>query len=379
MSYDRQLDQVCQHTVHNETLYVEADRRTIVPIRSIAAGNNVTVILNDAVEVPPEGVRSAPQGVGTWSGPFDIRAGINDLFQVRVNQEATLRTVVVPANPLLPVDQLVAYLNAANLSMRFINQNNRVSFEGLQTGGQASLFFPTTSTLASTLGISLNREFRGKELYPGWSLIAAPRTVNLQPRRYIVFDRPLASQGDFALISYTTTQPECRRCGGLGVENDWRYTQTGDVVETRDEALLIQECLKIFYTEEGSNPFHVWYGTRLGDMIGQKNLGSVSETLISSEIYRSFTRWQSIKRQQEIAVGQEVSDEEYPQRILSVEVTPSTEDPTVYFVSVQVQNRAGGIVQIERGIKIPQPEDLLGSSQQQGIFRQSLRDYILTG
>ena len=34
---------------------------------------------------------------------------------------------------------------------------------------------------------------------------------------------------------------------------------------------------------------------------------------------------------------------------------------------------------LERGLKLPQPTDLLGSTVQQGLIRQSLRDWVQVG
>jgi hypothetical protein len=275
---------------------------------------------------------------------------------------------------------MVRLLNEARLGVYFTNTEGHVEVTGTVSGGRASFYLTSGCTLGSILGLTVNREYRGKDVLPGWYLINAPNVLSDRPLRYIVFEQPLRTNADFVEISYATIQQECRRCGGTGVENDWRYTTTGDVVEVRDEALLIQELLKLFYTEEGSNPFHDWYGTRLLDQIGQKiAVGSFIQNLIVADLYRAFGRWQSIKRQQEISIGQDVSDEEYPFRLLSVNVEQSKQDPTVFFVGVTVQNRSAKPIVIERGIRVPPPADLLGATQQQGIFRQSLSNYVLSG
>ncbi len=147
-----------------------------------------------------------------------------------------------------------------------------------------------------------------------------------------------------------------------------------------DEALLIQELQKDFFTIRGSNPFHTWYGSALLDTIGKKlTAGGFLQNLIVSDIYQAFNRWQSIKRQQEEKVGQFVSDREFPFRLLSVDLQQSTQDPTIIFVSITVQNRSSDPIQIERGLKLPQPIDLLGSTAQQGQIRQSLSNFVLTG
>jgi hypothetical protein len=72
-----------------------------------------------------------------------------------------------------------------------------------------------------------------------------------------------------------------------------------------------------------------------------------------------------------------VSDKEFPYRLLSVQLQQSTQDPTVIYVNITIQNRSTQPIQISRGLKLPQPLDLLGSTQQQGIIRQSLQNPVL--
>jgi hypothetical protein len=379
MSYDRQIDQVCQHLVVNEALYVSPDRLTVKPLRPIASAYKLRLRLNGQIEVPFAGVRQPPSTVGKRVGPFRIQTGVNDTFAVR-GQDGVVRQAVLPASTNMSADRVAQLLNAARIGVGFSSVGGRIEMRGALDGARAVVYVTAASTLGATLGITVDREYRGQDVVPGWYLVNAPNVLSDRPLRYIVFERPLRQNVSFCEISYATIQQECRRCGGSGVENDWRYTTTGGVVEVRDEALLIQELLKLFYTDEGSNPFHPWYGTRLLDQIGQKiAVGSVVQNLIVADIYRAFGRWQSIKRQQEISVGQDVSDAEYPFRLLSANVTQSQQDPTVFYLAVTVQNRAAQPVNIERGVRVPLPGDLLGSTQQQGIFRQSLSNYVLSG
>jgi hypothetical protein len=247
--------------------------------------------------------------------------------------------------------------------------------EGINT----SVIFLTGSTMCPTIGFLVNREFRGQQVVPGWTVIADPTTLLTQPNRFIVFDLPLASGTDFVEIDYTTTSQMCRRCGGTGVEYDWRLGQNGNVITVQDEALLIQELQKDFFTLLGSNSFHTWYGSDLLDTIGSKlTAGGFIQNLIVSDINTAFDRWQQVKQQQQQNLGQYVSDKEFPYRLLSVSLQQSTQDPTVIFVTINVMNRSNQPIQISRGLKIPQPLDLLGASQQTGLIRQSLSNYVLT-
>jgi hypothetical protein len=233
--------------------------------------------------------------------------------------------------------------------------------------------FHSGTTVASTFGLTLDRAYRGQQIFPSWSLINDPNTLNDRPTRLIVFDAPIDGTNDFFEINYVTVRQECRRCGGSGVENDWRYNSLGKVIETRNADLLVQEVLKGTYTVKGTNPFHTWYGTNLLEMIGKKAADrGLVQNLILSDLQDSFRRWQSIKKQQEEVVGQFVSDEEYPFRLLVVNLEPDTQDPTIIFVNALIQNRTSNQpIQVTRGLKLPAPLDILGSTIQDSFLRQN--------
>lgn len=379
MSFDRQIDQVCPHLVVEEPLYVNPDRRTIRPLRPIASAASVTVRMDGQYAVPSEGTFTPASTVGSRRGPFIIQTGVSDTFKVRVGTGA-VQTLVLPASNKMPLDRMVDALNAQVNGIAFNLTNGLVQVKTVDSGPWASFFIESGSTLATLMGMGLNREYRGRQVAPGWTLIGDPLTLSDRPTRMIVFDEPLLSAGDFVEISYTTVRQECRRCGGLGVENDWRYGNDGNTGEARDEALLIQEMQKLFYTLLGSNPFHPWYGTGLLETIGKKlSMSGLVQNLILADIQQSFNRWQSIKKQQENDAGQRVSDREFPFQLLSVNLQQSTRDPTVIFVNITIQNRSFDPIVLERGLKLPLPYDLLGSTAQQGAIRQSLLNYVPSG
>lgn len=379
MSFDRQIDQVCPHFVYDETLFVMADQQTIRPLRPIASTDSVTVRLNGEITIPSYGVNIPASSSGTRQGPFTIVSGVNDTLALRVGGGPT-QTAVFPATNRMATSRLVGLLNRAFQGVSYSVVDNRVAFQTGLEGPAATLFVESGSTLASLLGIPTNRQFRGKRTAPGWSLVQASNTLTDRPKRFVVFDVPLRGMNDYVEISYSTIRQECRRCGGIGIEHDWRYGGQGDTGEVRDEALLIQELQKVMYTALGSNPFHSWYGTTLLETVGKKlSASGLVQSLIVSDIQHAFSRWQSIKRQQEQAVGQIVSDREFPFNLLAVNLEQSTKDPTVVFVKVTVQNRSFQPIQLERGLRLPMPLDILGSTAQQGAMRQSLSNFVLTG
>jgi len=379
MSYDRKIDQLCPHRVVEEALFLDASATVVTPLRPISSANSVEVRLNGAISVPSPGVYSAATSLGSKEGPYTITPGVNDTFRVQVNNGPE-QVVVIPGGKKIPADRVAAQLSLGLKGIQFYVQERRIGFRSDRESPDASIFIPASSLLAPVLGIPTPRHWRGKVITPGWILVNDPNTLLDRPTRLVVFDESLKGLGDYVELNYVTVQPECRRCGGTGVENDWLYGVTGEVVQVVDEALLIQEIQKIMYTVRGTNSFHNWYGTDIMDSVGRKlTPGGVIQNQLVGDVYAAFNRWQSIKRQQEENVGQVVSDREYPFRLLAVNLQGSQQDPTVMFINITVQNRSSQPIQIERGIRLPQPVDLLGSTQGQGIFRESLKKYTLTG
>lgn len=376
MSFDRQIDQVCPHLVVEELLTIGADRRTVTPVRPISSFDSVRVRLNGSLDLPLTGVDVPAKSGGTREGPFPILAGANTMV-VSVHS-GNKQTATLPVSTKLSASRIADLLNLQLRGVTFSAEKNNIRFQSDLSGDDASLYIFAESTLAKTLGISTDREFRGRRVAPAWTLVQDPNTLLDRPKRLIVFDEPLRGYQDFVEISYTTVRQECRRCGGIGVEHDWRYGSDGNLAEVRDEALLIQEFQKAIFTSKGSNIFHPWYGTNLLDNVGKKgNLVGLIQSTIVSDVQQMFSRWQTIKTQQEKNVGQFVSDSEFPFRLAGVEVQQSSSDPTVIFVNITIHNRSLQPIQITRGLRLPASLSL--SDAGGGSIRQSLQGFTPVG
>jgi len=379
MSFDRKIDQICTHRAVEEALFLNADYQTIRPLRPIASVVSTQVRINGVTDVPSVGVQTPAQVVTAKAGPYTITQGVNDRLIVSIDGGPD-QIILAQDGKKIPTKDVIQNLNSSISEGTFEELNGKIRLRTGSVGKRSLLHVKLGSTLASVLGLVEDRVFRGIKSIPGWSIVRDPNTLSDRPTRLIVFDQSLKGFSDYVELNYTTIRQECRRCGGLGVENDWIYGRQGNTIEVRDEALLLQEILKIMFTLRGSNPFATWYGTLLTDTIGRKlSAGGLVQNLISSEITTAFSRWQNIKKQQEEAVGQFVSDREFPFQLLSVSVEQSTQDPTVIFVNASVQNRSGQPLDISRGIRLPEPTDLLGNTSQQGVFRQSLNNFTQVG
>jgi phage baseplate assembly protein W len=380
MSYDRQIDQVCPHIVIQEYLPVELDGQTIRPIRPVASSNSVAVRLNGEIDVPPSGVYSDARILSQQRGPITVKSGVNDIVRILVGNSAP-QTAQLHTCSNRPVQEIASILNTSLTGVIFFADNSgRLGIRSNDTGTSATFMALPGSTFLTSVGIPLNRQYRGATVVPAWDLVRDMTTLSDRPRRNVIFREVLKGFADFVEINYSTVRQECRRCGATGMENDWRYTLNGEVVQVTDEALLIQEIQKIMLTIQGSNTFQQWYGTHLLDSIGKKLSpnGAVLNVLYS-DIQTAFQRWQSVKRQQEQKVGQKVSDREFPQSLVAIDMRQSTQDPSVVFIDVTIQNRSQDPIVIQRGIRFPLPLDFVEPNSTLGSMRQSLSDYVLTG
>lgn len=361
MSYDRELNQVCPHLVVEEPLNFNEDRLTVRPLRPIAAIASVKVRYNGEVYLPSAGLYLPAQATSLKAGPFNIQGGVSDQLVIRVDGGA-FQTLTLPSGNRVPTEQIAERLNRVAKGVTFFaTSKKQLRFVSSRRGPSSTLSVRASgSTAAAVLNLSTDRSWRGKMVTPGWTIVNDPNTLSDRPTRLIVFDEPLQGYNDYVEINYATVREECRRCGGLGIENDWRHDGKGEVLTLENEDLLLQELTKVTYTVKGSNPFHLWYGTSIVDSIGKKLVaGGLVQNLIVSDVYEAFRRWQSVKKSQEEKAGQEVSDEEFPFKLLSVNLTPSADDPTIIFIDAFVQNRSLKPIQISRGFRIPTPNDLL--------------------
>jgi phage baseplate assembly protein W len=180
---------------------------------------------------------------------------------------------------------------------------------------------------------------------PGWEIIKDKN--NMDPHaRVIRFHEPLRTDDDIFEVSYHTVRGVCRRCMGLGIENDFRHDRKGDPIFVENQRLLLQEVEKIVFTVKGSNLFHRWYGTSISELIGTKIVGGGQyvETQLVTEVSDALERYKQIKEQQ--SRYQPVSRKEMLQRIVSIEVKQDKYDATVFDVSIVLESQSGELEQI---------------------------------
>jgi hypothetical protein len=160
-------------------------------------------------------------------------------------------------------------------------------------------------------------------------------------------------------VTYTVPVQRCLRCRASFVENDYRFTGSGQGIFVNNEDLLYQASLKLLLTDRGSNAYHPWYGTNIRSRVGHKAIGAVS-TLISEDVRRALARMQELQREQ--AKYQGVSFQERLYSVLQVHVRPHIEDPTTFLIDVVVQNSSSTPINLNIVYTVPEVVALMGSN-----------------
>lgn len=350
MAKDFLLKHRCPHFVLGEWLALESDRQTIRPVQQISS-SQVGLKFN-GILVPPEGLKSPVKVTSRIPEPYTLNKGSLDFVRVQVGGSSFQR-VNLPQGSLVNTDELVRVLNTQLQGVKVSNYRGRLVFEIEDKGLPASLYF-NGGAAHEILGLPTQRFYRGKEVLPPWSLM---QDDPLNPdRRSIIFSEPLQNVGGVWEMSYFTRQQNCRRCSGLGIENDIRHdVSTGEPKFVTGIDLLAQEVDKIVFTIKGSNIFYSWYGTSIIDLIGEKILrgGAVLEAQLISEISNTLERFRSVKNQQ--ATLQPVGDQEYFSRVRSIQVQQDEFDPTTFQIQIEIQNRAGEVDVLQQTLLLNDP------------------------
>jgi hypothetical protein len=278
-------------------------------------------------------------------------------------------------------------LTALNDIVTITTRNKAIAFGDAATTGPES-FVRVSGKGAGVLRFS-QRGARGKEIYPGWDLVArqdvypsvTPRGLTPVPARYPRFKKKLSGNPDIK-VTYAAMPERCPRCQATYVENDYRFDIDGEVITIENENLLYQACLKAILTIRGSNPYHPGYGSTVLSRIGSKQVRATADSLKGDAI-NSLTRVQNLQNGQR--KFQLVKDRERLYRINDVTVRPSSDDPSVFFLEVSVTNGTGQPVQLSIVYSAPGAVALAGSNGQvlgletTGLNRAQSQRFLLDG
>ena len=367
MSTDFQIAFPCPHLTIEERVPLESDRRSLLTRQPVSSGSFVVMTANDGVNIPAEGLFSSGRVVASTAGPFNIRKGRNAV--TLVNGKGHTSEIFLPVGTRVSTDRVVELLTAAvrnaGLGILIVNRNGGLAISDFDAAGQSSRI-EVRGLAAESIGFTHQIAARGQKVYPAWVMAEREELVNtvninqfLQiSTRYPQFVEPV--RGNPVLkLTYATVQVRCRRCQTYAIENDYRFDQQGGAILIENENLLNQMLLKILTTRRGSNPFHTFYGSILLDQIGKKAL-SGSALAINEDVLRTIDTFKKLQTIQ--GKFQNITAKERLFRVLSVNVLPKADDPTVFLVNIVATNASGDPISISTVFATPGTAALVGSN-----------------
>jgi len=177
---------------------------------------------------------------------------------------------------------------------------------------------------------------------------------SLQPFYYIYLKNKVKTFLPFIETTYTTLPYSCPKCFGVKYLDDLRYNLQGDMTVVSNEYLLIQHVEKYIVTKLNSNVFHDWMGTQLHSLVGTKILDiNFLKTQIVEQINSSIEKLKTVQAKT-LALGRPITPGELFDKLLSVEVSQSTEDSTVIMVLVRFTAKSGKSLEYNQFMELSQ-------------------------
>jgi phage baseplate assembly protein W len=354
MSQDFRIAFECPHFTVEEHAQLAEDRRRLLLRQTFSSANAVRITSNDELVLPPTGLFVPARIQGSFSGPFHTIENENTLT-VR-NNRTEVEGIVLPVGLRVPADDVVTIINnalvAADTNVSIVSNRGILTFTDLEGIGQTSRI-EIRGKAAGALGFNLQVGARGSQLYPGWDIVK----INPDGDRSVLFREPLRTNS-ILKVTYAVPGERCLRCRATFVENDYRFGKDGEPILITNEDLLVQASQKIVLTEQGSNPFQTWYGTRIHEHIGMKIIGAVTAT-IHDDITRALAAFQQLQERQ--AKVQSISTKERLYTILSINSQNDPNDPTFVTVDVVVSNASGEPISLSIVFTTPGAVALAGS------------------
>jgi hypothetical protein len=360
MSRDVQLAFPCPHLIGEERVALGADRRTLYTSKPIAGATLLRVVADDTYPVSPfTGLLSTASVKSYRREPYRITQASRSLT---VTSQLGSATVSLPLG-YLSAAQVIAAINTVASGLVMVT-----SPEGYVTVTDSGDPGPSSRVLLSgtsleALGFDLQVGDKGGVVIPPWRLysrsVVNPEDMVDSLGYFIRFDSPVKS-GMYLTVTYPVAQNLCLRCLTTGVENDYRFDSVGHPMMVQDENLLYQSVLKVILTELRSNLYYPWYGSSLSSLIGSKVTGGTAAGIRQS-ISQALTMFQNLQSAQ--SKYQRITAKERLFAVDGIGVTPSPNDPTVFFIEVNVRNYASEPVNITIVYTAPGTYALPGTNQ----------------
>jgi hypothetical protein len=275
-------------------------------------------------------------------------------WQVKTSNSINLNLTGTPSQAVSHLKLPIKLLQSVNISISSDYTTEQISIPAGYYTSDSILRFLVVSTLVTPeiindqIILTNNTGFLGRpapvSIYGG-DLLGLP-SLELDPptlsRTSIIFKKPILSNPIFK-ISYYTNQPNCYRCMGSGVENDYNFDTYGEIKLIENENLLYQACMKILLTDIGSNPFHTWYGSSIQSLIGAKMVTNVAGELRKLTL-NALSKVQEVQKTQRM--HQTVTPKELLYTVSSLDVLIDEDNPQLITLDIAVMNASSEAIKL---------------------------------
>jgi len=135
------------------------------------------------------------------------------------------------------------------------------------------------------------------------------------------------------------------------INGDLALGSTNDLAKVEGTTKLIQDVIKIIFTQIGANPFHPWYGCPItSSLIGRALEENFVSNMATTQLQASLTRLQTLQKEQ-LKTNQAVSGEEQLAAIQNVSVQRSDVDPRFYRIFLTILSKS--LRRIDIPLEIP--------------------------
>lgn len=174
----------------------------------------------------------------------------------------------------------------------------------------------------------------------GWEIVKdTSRVFVLTDNTFykIVFNNPVRIILPLIEVSYTTVQPYCLKCSGLGSLNDLKPSSSGEFLEITQTSKLVQKSLK--WVLSSSCAFYPTFVCPIKNYIGRKLGIQITETDIQTQVLNALTQMQQVQRAQ--GTVQSLDPAEILKDIVNISVNLDPNDPTAVQVNATVSSFLG--------------------------------------
>jgi phage baseplate assembly protein W len=337
MSFDLKLSQRCPHLSVQAATTIANDGKTLVLPYPIGSFGLVRVYAN-GIEIPSGGLYRPPSIQSSSRGPFTVTPSNSTLT---ITTSSSTETFAIPTGASVSQSQVLSVLQTSTI-VDTENQQGVITLTPKSVNDQ----YLRLTGCASEIGFQ-QAGSNAALVYPGWRLVSSQQngvyTKSIQFRSNLRANPVLTA-------TYPFEPSQCPRCRSTQVENDFRFTESGALETITDETLLIQESLKILLTDLGSNPYHPWYGTRIRQRIGSKNVTGTAATL-QEDVRDALNRYKNLQVEQ--AQYQTLTPRQRLSSIDSIQVLPIEGLPTAFEINIVVRNSSSQPITVSSIFTVP--------------------------